>query len=377
MNTVLTILCCLAVLFGLFLIVQYLRSKTYAGDAETLGYKDGLPILPRNQRNDAMPIAEPDIVPDEPMQSVEIDLGAENTKSARELAEETKADALSSLAMVASQSPTEPPKYTMPPDTDEYVSDAAAWNKADTRPEYAQEVASYESQDTNHQDLADVPPQAPQQTATDHTSQADYHEDFSHAITHTQEVKYDTADDFDNQEVASEKFFEPVNDFNQNSPMLDRHLIEQQTFDQNNDPLLHAQDTVTIVITPRNQYVGLSGKEVLNIVRNYGLKYGVMNMYHRYEREDGMGDLWFSMMGVDYSGVQVFDLNTLPDAHFTGLSLFLSLPHPHALRGFESMVSTARMIAKDLNADIHDEEGYLLDDNYIEKIRLQVADYTT
>lgn len=340
MNTFLTILCLLAVMVGIFLIVQFLRSKTYAGDADKLEYKDGLPILPRDKRDEATPaVPAPDIVPDEPMQSVDIDLG-ETPKSARERAEEAKADALSSLAMVASQNPSEPsgelpnelPKYTV-----------------------YQEVEEHQGF-THH---------------TPESAQAEYDKVESVLVSPQPEPEVEV----DN--TPAEKFAEVSNDFTQNSPMLDRHLIEQQTFDQNNDPLLNAQDTVTIVITPRNQYVGLSGKEVLNIVRNYGLKYGVMNMYHRYEREDGMGDLWFSMMGVDYNGVQVFDLNTLPDAHFTGLSLFLSLPHPHALRGFESMVSTARMIAKDLNADIHDEEGYLLDDAYIEKIRLQVADYTT
>lgn len=349
MNTFLTILCCLAVLVGIFLIVQFLRSKTYAGDAETLEHKDGLPILPRDKRDEALPaptpMPAPDIVPDEPMQSVEIDFEETPPKSARELADEARADALSSLAMVASQNPSDTPKYTMyqeseePQNVDAHAPTAEYRHDETDRPSYTEEV-----------------PVQPEPS----------HEPEKHKSHEPQPVS---------EPVTSEKFAEVTNDFNQNSPILDRHLIEQQTFDQNNDPLLNAQDTVTIVITPRNQYVGLSGKEVLNIVRNYGLKYGVMNMYHRYEREDGMGDLWFSMMGVDYNGVQVFDLNTLPDAHFTGLSLFLSLPHPHALRGFESMVSTARMIAKDLNADIHDEEGYLLDDSYIEKIRLQVADY--
>ncbi|WP_066802576.1 cell division protein ZipA C-terminal FtsZ-binding domain-containing protein [Moraxella oblonga] len=358
MNTFLTILCCLVVLFGLFLIVQYLRSKTYAGDAETLEYKDGLPILPRDKRDEALPVptpeptTTPDIVPDEPMQSVDIDLDeVPQPKSARELAEETKADALSSLAMVASQNPTESPKYTIHPEPDNQ-SDVPHQESA----KHQEVIRQAPHQDFTHQEMADgVATQMATHTSVEHS-----------------DVSYENEQETDS---VVEKFSEPSNEFNQNSPMLDRHLIEQQAFDQNNDPLLNAQDTVTIVITPRNQYVGLSGKEVLNIVRNYGLKYGVMNMYHRYEREDGMGDLWFSMMGVDYNGVQVFDLNTLPDAHFTGLSLFLSLPHPHALRGFESMVSTARMIAKDLNADIHDEEGYLLDDGYIEKIRLQVADY--
>ena len=44
---------------------------------------------------------------------------------------------------------------------------------------------------------------------------------------------------------------------------------------------------------PRNSFAGLPGCTVLEIVRTYGMKYGVMNLFHRYENEDGTGDLWF------------------------------------------------------------------------------------
>ena len=165
------------------------------------------------------------------------------------------------------------------------------------------------------------------------------------------------------------------NEFTENSPYLDRHLDKQKHFDQNNDPLLNAKDAVTLFISPRHSASGLSGKEVLEIARVYGLKYGVMNMYHRHENEDGSGGLWFSMLGVGRDGVQDFDINTLMNQQFRGLSLFLSLPHPHAMRGYDTMVTIARLIAKDLNADIHDEEGYVLDDDYFEKLRLQVQNY--
>lgn len=162
--------------------------------------------------------------------------------------------------------------------------------------------------------------------------------------------------------------------FQKQSPVLDRHLDERQAFDQNNDPLLHATETVSIAIMPRNSFAGLPGKTVLEIVRTYGMKYGVMNLFHRYENEDGTGDLWFSMMGVGHEGVRAFDLNSLPEDHFMGLTVFLPLPHPHALRGFDSMVSVANMIAQDLSADMLDEQGNLFDDTYFAKLRSVVAE---
>lgn len=272
-DTLIIVSIVLVMLFGLFLVIQMLRSKTYKGDDESLEYKDELPILPRDQR----------VVPDLPVP---------NEKVEQEIKEEP--DALSNLAMAVS-------KMELPDDKDD------------------------------------------------------------------QEPKEEPSKQENLVNVSSE--------FTQNSPLLDSHLGKQRHFDQNNDPLLNAKDTVTLFISPRNHSIGLSGREILEIARVYGLKYGVMNMYHRYENEDGSGDLWFSMIGIGRDGVQEFDLNTLTDQRFRGLSLFLSLPHPYAVRGYNTMIATARLIAKDLNADIHDEEGYLFDDDYFEKLRLQVSNY--
>ena len=171
-------------------------------------------------------------------------------------------------------------------------------------------------------------------------------------------------------QVAQDDF-----EFNKQSPVLDQHLNEQQQFEQNNDPLLNATSTVSVMIMPRNSFAGLPGKTVLSLARQYGLKYGVMNLFHRYENEDGTGDLWFSVLGVGHEGVKAFDLNTLPEDHFLGLTLFLPLPHRHALRGYDSMVSVANAIAKDLDAELLDEEGYQLDEAYFEGMREVVANH--
>lgn len=209
-------------------------------------------------------------------------------------------------------------------------------------------------------------------TPTQKTEEPDALSNLAMAVSQMELPKDDEAKD---TPKSKESLVHMSNEFTQNSPLLDRHLDKQKNFDQNNDPLLNAKDAVTLLISPRHNAIGLSGREVLEIARIYGLKYGVMNMYHRYEHEDGSGDLWFSMLGIGRDGVQDFDLNTLTDQRFRGLSLFLSLPHPHALRGYNTMVATARLIAKDLNADIHDEEGYIFDDAYFEKLRLQVQNY--
>lgn len=182
-DTLIIVSIVLVMLFGLFLVIQMLRSKTYKGDDESLEYKDELPILPRDQR----------VVPDLPVP---------NEKVEQEIKEEP--DALSNLAMAVS-------KMELPDDKDD------------------------------------------------------------------QEPKEEPSKQENLVNVSSE--------FTQNSPLLDSHLGQERHFDQNNDPLLNAKDTVTLFISPRNHSIGLSGREILEIARVYGLKYGVMNMYHRYENE--------------------------------------------------------------------------------------------
>lgn len=151
------------------------------------------------------------------------------------------------------------------------------------------------------------------------------------------------------------------------------HQSAEETF-RDNDALLGHKKTVTIVISPRNSFEGINGTKIMELVRQYGLKYGILNMFHRYELADGTGMLWFSMLGVSVDGVESFDLVSLPEMNYRGLALFLSLPHPQALKGFDSMVQTAMSIAEELQADIHDEMGYILDSSQLQALRAMVTE---
>ncbi|PNK60290.1 cell division protein ZipA C-terminal FtsZ-binding domain-containing protein [Psychrobacter sp. FDAARGOS_221] len=169
-------------------------------------------------------------------------------------------------------------------------------------------------------------------------------------------------------ETAEEPTFEA------NSPMLDQHLLAEADHDQNS-PLNHAQENVNITLIPANEYETIDGKKILALVKQYGLKYGAMNMFHRYEHKDGSGILWFSMMGINEDGITPFDLNVLPTSRFNGLVLFLSLPHPKAVQGFDSMMSVVNLISNDLNTLILDENNEILTRERRHQLRAQVQQY--
>lgn len=166
--------------------------------------------------------------------------------------------------------------------------------------------------------------------------------------------------------------------FDNNSPILDQHLSEPVD-DAQNGPLIHAKDNINITILP-HQYrdrpaAVIRGRDLLALIDKYGLRYGAMNMFHRYEQKDGTGMLWFSMMGITDSGIAPFDPHSVATNTYNGVVVFLSLPHPQAVRSFDSMMSIAYMMASDLDAIMLDEENEPITPEYKQQLRNQVRDY--
>ena len=166
--------------------------------------------------------------------------------------------------------------------------------------------------------------------------------------------------------------------FDNNSPILDQHLSESGD-DAQNGPLINAKDNINITILP-HQYRDrptaiIRGHDLLALIDKYGLRYGAMNMFHRYEQKDGTGMLWFSMMGITDSGIAPFDPHSVATNTYNGVVVFLSLPHPQAVRSFDSMMSIAYMMASDLDAIMLDEENQPITSEYKQQLRNQVRDY--
>lgn len=163
--------------------------------------------------------------------------------------------------------------------------------------------------------------------------------------------------------------------FHGEASMIDECLRHQdQEMNEDNQVLFNQKQTLTIIISPRSGEL-ISGAKIIAIAREYGMKYGVLNMFHRYEHPEGVGMLWFSMLGVSVDGIKGFDLLDLPQMTYRGLVLFLALPHPQAVRGFDSMVQVAKTIAIEMDADIHDESDYIIDDKKFAQMRHYAAEY--
>lgn len=169
----------------------------------------------------------------------------------------------------------------------------------------------------------------------------------------------------------------PESAFTEQSPILDQHLLEAAEHEQN-APLFSAQDNINITILPQasaNRAAIIRGRDLLALVDKYGLKFGAMNMFHRYQNKDGTGKLWFSMMGMTDHGIVPFDPHSVALNTYNGLVVFLSLPNPAALMGFDSMMSIAALMAKDLNAEVLDDNNHPVTAETKQQLRNFVRDY--
>ncbi|GAA5011523.1 cell division protein ZipA C-terminal FtsZ-binding domain-containing protein [Acinetobacter puyangensis] len=138
--------------------------------------------------------------------------------------------------------------------------------------------------------------------------------------------------------------------------VIDAHLSEQNRQDEES-ALAKAQQLIALYMYP-NPGRALSGERTLKMLLKYGLRYGEMSCFHRYEDADKPSPLMFSVLRINEDGAPSgFDLESLPSEEVKGLAFFLALPNPHAVTGFDMMVSLAGLMARDTDGMVFDEQS--------------------
>ncbi len=124
------------------------------------------------------------------------------------------------------------------------------------------------------------------------------------------------------------------------------------------------------VLAPRGQ--SFDGERLVTALRNQGLRYGDMNIFHRVDPTTKAKI--YSVANAVEPGT--FDLSDLETLHTPGMTFFLQLPGPlEATVMFDDMLDAARNIAVELGADLRDEAMSGLTGQTIEHMRQRIADY--
>ncbi len=125
---------------------------------------------------------------------------------------------------------------------------------------------------------------------------------------------------------------------------------------------------INILATGADQFVGY---ELLQAILSSGMRFGSMNIFHRYEQLNGKGNTLFSLVSATEPGT--FDLSDIGGFACKGLTLFLHLDNtPNLSSNFELMLGTARQLAQDLGGELFDEQRQPLTDQTIRHYRERI-----
>jgi len=164
-----------------------------------------------------------------------------------------------------------------------------------------------------------------------------------------------------------------IAEFEGESSILDVHLHEQQRYDDES-ALAMAEQIIALNVYP-NPRRALSGDKALKVLLKYGLRYGEMSCFHRYENTDEPSVLMFSVLRMTDNGPAGFDLETLSTEQVQGLAFFLALPNSKAVTGFDMMASIAGLIAREIDGKVYDENNLEFTPQLKEHWRHHVIDY--
>ena len=164
-----------------------------------------------------------------------------------------------------------------------------------------------------------------------------------------------------------------IAEFDGESNILDVHLHEQQRYDDES-ALATAEQIIALNVYP-NPRKALSGDKTLKMLLKYGLRFGELSCFHRYESPEEESHLLFSVLRVTENGPDGFDLENLSTEQVQGLAFFLALPHSDVQKGFDTMVSIAGLIAREIDGTVYDENNLEFTPQLKEHWRHKAIDY--
>lgn len=124
------------------------------------------------------------------------------------------------------------------------------------------------------------------------------------------------------------------------------------------------------VLAPEGQR--FSGEALVTALRDQGLRYGEMNIFHRVD--NATKAKIFSVANMVEPGT--FDLSDLEEMRSPGMSFFLRLPGPEeATVAFSDMLHAARNVALALGGELRDEQFSMLTGQTTEHMRQRIADF--
>lgn len=156
-----------------------------------------------------------------------------------------------------------------------------------------------------------------------------------------------------------------------------QRMVEQSRGDEDDDSeALVAQEPqeVLVVNVLSKDKGGFNGPDLLQILLACDLRFGKMQIFHRYENAHGRGPIQFSLANLVEPGT--FDLDSIDTLRTPGVSFFMTLPGPkQSLTAFNYMIETAQVLVRNLNAELRDDAHSVMTAQTIEHCRQRIRDF--
>lgn len=119
---------------------------------------------------------------------------------------------------------------------------------------------------------------------------------------------------------------------------------------------------------------GFPGATLLHIALACAMQVGQMQVFHRFRKTEDGPQIEFSMVSSVNPGT--FDIDSIDELYVPGVSMIMALPAPGSSQEcFTLMLETAKVIAKNLNGELRDENRGVMTPQTIEHYRQRIQEF--
>jgi len=153
------------------------------------------------------------------------------------------------------------------------------------------------------------------------------------------------------------------------APVKDDRTVQGGSLSHQPDP-----ENVLVMTVVSQDPNGFDGASLLQLVLACGMRFGEMDIFHRFEDGIDTGAVQFSVANA--TGAGVFDINNMEAIHTRAVSFFMSMEEPReVMNAFECMLATAETVARHLNGELVDDSRLLMRPQTQEHYRQRVRDF--
>lgn len=119
---------------------------------------------------------------------------------------------------------------------------------------------------------------------------------------------------------------------------------------------------------------GFPGSVLLHIALACGMQVGEMGVFHRFKKTDEGARIDFSMVSSVNPGT--FDIDNIDELHVPGVSFIMALPSAgNSQESFHIMHETAKVVVKNLNGELRDENRSVMTPQTVEHYRQRIQEF--